>query len=430
MEEFERRFKAVTTFNKFKSKENYANSRPLDVEGFTIETDEIVFIEKGDYHSYTFPIIREEENGLVENLLFSYELDGTYKIFLVKYNLNEQEKNDIINKIPIDVSSKTEIEEIEKQEEITNATASRRSCWQVTATAQMCCHGIHNTFDVLAGEYCRCANPPTEYTMTFVQIDCPDLTIGGATGGVTTVGGGHGGGSSGGGGLGGGGGATVPVVNPPIDHIAELKKLTDNKPDGTKTNIKIKIDALKSTLSTSPYEGGAMYNSSQTPLIPTVVAPTETNWADPPTQYYIKLHRHQDNYTPLGESQTKPTCPVESDMDVYNFLKLHKLTNNKNATDLFVSRAGTFALRATNPSKAKAAFESLTTNKERWSVFCRLYDELVMDPLLATPRDEAKALEGFIKFINETLIGGQPLGISLYQAVFDAQGNITTWVQL
>ena len=128
MEEFEKRFKAVTTFNKFKSKENYANSRPLDVEGFTIETDEIVFIEKGDYHSYTFPIIREEENGLVENLLFSYELDGTYKIFLVKYNLNEQEKNDIINKIPIDVSSKTEIEEIEKQEEITNATASRRSC--------------------------------------------------------------------------------------------------------------------------------------------------------------------------------------------------------------------------------------------------------------------------------------------------------------
>lgn len=126
----------------------------MDVEGFTIETDEIVFIEKGDYHSYTFPIIREEENGLVENLLFSYELDGTYKIFLVKYNLNEQEKNDIINKIPIDVSSKTEIEEIEKQEEITNATASRRSCWQVTATAQMCCHGIHNTFDVLAGEYC------------------------------------------------------------------------------------------------------------------------------------------------------------------------------------------------------------------------------------------------------------------------------------
>lgn len=78
---------------------------PLDVttnkvvidslNNFTIETDEILLLEYANLHSLTFPIHRNEPNGLLENLVLSYQNNGTYKAKILQYNLTEQEKVDL-----------------------------------------------------------------------------------------------------------------------------------------------------------------------------------------------------------------------------------------------------------------------------------------------------------------------------------------------
>lgn len=64
---------------------------------FTIETDQAIYIENSQYHSYTFTIYRDEPNNLVENLVFSLQDDGSYKTILMKYSLTNEDINAILN---------------------------------------------------------------------------------------------------------------------------------------------------------------------------------------------------------------------------------------------------------------------------------------------------------------------------------------------
>ncbi|GEM_PF-722703 len=52
---------------------------------FTINTDEIVYIEKGNRHSYTFSIIRKEITPGLENLILNYE-QGDYTAYQIRYD--------------------------------------------------------------------------------------------------------------------------------------------------------------------------------------------------------------------------------------------------------------------------------------------------------------------------------------------------------
>ena len=75
-------FEQELTKNRQSSQNKEVYSSEFD---FTIETDYATYIENedGSYHSYTFPIIRTEDNGLLENLLLSLKPDGSYKTFMV-----------------------------------------------------------------------------------------------------------------------------------------------------------------------------------------------------------------------------------------------------------------------------------------------------------------------------------------------------------
>ena len=100
----------LSSFNSKKntSNLNYQAREAYNAElDFTIDTDISNYIEYGEYHSYTFPIKRTEDNGLVENLLLSLQINGTYKAYLVAYNLTEEEKLQIQNNENIDLSDKT-----------------------------------------------------------------------------------------------------------------------------------------------------------------------------------------------------------------------------------------------------------------------------------------------------------------------------------
>ena len=63
-----------------------------------------------------FQLLDIEDNGLVENLLLSLQIDGTYKAYLVTYDLTEDEKLQIQNNENIDLSDKTTFTTLQDQE--------------------------------------------------------------------------------------------------------------------------------------------------------------------------------------------------------------------------------------------------------------------------------------------------------------------------
>lgn len=62
---------------------------------FYIDTEEAIYIEFEDYHSYTFFIYRDNYNGYVENITLSLNADSTYESKLVQYPLNENGSLDL-----------------------------------------------------------------------------------------------------------------------------------------------------------------------------------------------------------------------------------------------------------------------------------------------------------------------------------------------
>ena len=108
--------KILNDKNVSKSKNNTLHSaREIfdSIHDFTIDTNDAIFIEYGDYHSYTFSVYRNYDCELTENLLLSLQMDSTYKSFIVTYDLNQDEKEAISNQISIDLEDKISVIEIE-----------------------------------------------------------------------------------------------------------------------------------------------------------------------------------------------------------------------------------------------------------------------------------------------------------------------------
>lgn len=132
--------------------------------GLSINTDDVIYIENGPkYYTYTFRIERENapENAPLENLLLSPLPDGTFKEFLVTYNLTSQEKQELMAGHSINVDNKTTITEIKTG---TNWGAQLKStdvfCYYDTYSEfKPCpCEG-HTTL-----EGCECSVKATNYT--------------------------------------------------------------------------------------------------------------------------------------------------------------------------------------------------------------------------------------------------------------------------
>ena len=89
--------------NKLHSKNVYSSEYD-----FTVNTDFAKYIENrdGTYHSYTFPVSREIDNGLLENLLVTLQNDGSYKILLISYDVTEDQKNELLIGNVIDLKGK------------------------------------------------------------------------------------------------------------------------------------------------------------------------------------------------------------------------------------------------------------------------------------------------------------------------------------
>src|SRR5690606_11777595 len=98
----------VVSKNKFnKGTESQGKTLYAPEHGFFIDTDTATFIENedGSYHSYTFPIYRSTDGEPFENLLLSLQQDGSYKAFIVSYNLTQQEIQALENGLYVNLAA-------------------------------------------------------------------------------------------------------------------------------------------------------------------------------------------------------------------------------------------------------------------------------------------------------------------------------------
>lgn len=199
------RFKTNTT----------ASSKSLNdtINNFTIETDYGLYIEVGNYNSYTFKIRRPNgSNYLLENIIVSKKNETEYETFINQYNITEQELALIENGEFVDLTGKTNKIALES-DILTDHLASKYffngSCYEdnyVFVAGNICPAGIHNLSYIMAnmglGSQCEYFLDGT-YTATggswVVQssiVPC-DNTAGGDSPGGDTSGGHPGSGGSG-----------------------------------------------------------------------------------------------------------------------------------------------------------------------------------------------------------------------------------------
>jgi len=108
--------KVISKLNKLSKQKLGSQARLVDVSqyGFYVDTDDIIYIEDGNNHSYTFIIYRDSVSNVVENLVLNSTSNGNYEPYLVKYNLTNTDKELYLSGQPIpDMASKSEISKID-----------------------------------------------------------------------------------------------------------------------------------------------------------------------------------------------------------------------------------------------------------------------------------------------------------------------------
>lgn len=408
--------------------------------GFTVNTDKIYKTKKDGYNFYCFVVYPDTDKGYLENLYLHPLSDGTYIAFLIQYNFTDSDFEDFNAGKPLtNLKNKVLYTRLDDfgTGTVLPPPPSGISSWVmdcdivVTITATQ----VDNYEGNLVGADGNTPGTYTEYTYSYSLENCVFIfstTIDIPSGGGAPGDGGNGNGS--------GGNPFNPVKNldpvkpvitiPGMDeksNVTHLKNLVKNNSNGNKTAVKGKIDELRSRLATDFMEDGAMFDANQNILLPSSKGANFTKWFGYPIGvYYVKLHMHQNQFynTSKPNIPLEATSPVESDSDIFNFLKMYKDSNNSKATDLFVSRLGTFAMMVNDKNKALNAFSILSTNVEEKKKFIDDYDENIMNTT-----DDNERLDGFIKFINETIVEGNNLGVSLYRAVYDGN-EIIDWIKL
>ena len=168
------------------SPEDFSKSNQNTYTGettFTINRDVANYMEYGAYHSYTFPVSRSVDNGLLENLLLSLQNDGTYKSILIAYDVTEIEKKMMLNDELVDLDGKTSFTILHNQDWANNMNKSigepDNMCMSYTMTVPRCSFGgLHSATDIEnnVNNGANCKSKPlggvAEPYMTFYFTEC------------------------------------------------------------------------------------------------------------------------------------------------------------------------------------------------------------------------------------------------------------------
>ena len=179
------------------------------INNFSIETDYGLYIEEGDYHSYTFKITRPNGSDyLLENVVVSKKNETEYETILYQYNITEQELEMIDNGEFVNLEGKMNKIFLENSiitSEVTGKYYFNGSCYEdnpVYVAGNTCPSGQHDLNFILSnigsddqcdyylnGTYTATAG---HWTWQSTLVPCDDAG-GGGVGGTSSYSGGHGG---------------------------------------------------------------------------------------------------------------------------------------------------------------------------------------------------------------------------------------------
>ncbi|MDH7444522.1 hypothetical protein [Aquimarina sp. 2201CG14-23] len=80
---------------------------------FLISNENIKYMEKGAYHSYTFSVLEEESSHTLKNLVFSLNKDGLYDSYMYTYNLTKKDREDLYFGNEFSTENKVSIQELD-----------------------------------------------------------------------------------------------------------------------------------------------------------------------------------------------------------------------------------------------------------------------------------------------------------------------------
>ncbi len=148
---------------------------------FTVNTNNVKYIEKGDYHSYTFSIIKHNsENKQFQNLLLSLNNSGEYDCYLVKYDFTIEEFRKMTFDEFITKSISYQPIQIDYSELLESKSTVNDICIETQEYQKApCCNG-----DLCEGLSSTCiSNGGTGYSYEWVTVatDCFWINSGGGT---------------------------------------------------------------------------------------------------------------------------------------------------------------------------------------------------------------------------------------------------------
>lgn len=223
--------KLLDAENKLNNKTVYGKTEQTNSTGtnYYLDLNSIVHMQYQDLESFTIPVVREIDNGKLENLMISKNSEGLYTAKLLTYTLTTQEKNDLIVGNLKNIQHPIETELIEDFSTMSSVICGYSTVQVITS----CGSGEHHAGNIGDWGSCKSKTPPSLKTITFAEY-CDN-------------GGGGDGGNYGNpfGDDGGGGGAVdsdFPTVDTPADDYEEgiSEPTLSAEVDGTKPGPKLK----------------------------------------------------------------------------------------------------------------------------------------------------------------------------------------------
>ncbi|WP_447637346.1 hypothetical protein [Flavobacterium microcysteis] len=427
--------------------------------GYDVDTESAIRITQGEFHTITFRIQGEPDANIVENLILVSN-GKDYTAYIAEYILTDKEREMLaLGLKPKNIIPSTLLE-VEKKASIT-VGGNGSNCVRVAIITKDYCDDKNGNKITHNGDNDgRCVANWTkeEYAVLFINKGClagsGPTTGNGNTGGVS-IGPGSGGGGAGSPGREGTGSGsitedgntirTTPILlqDESLRHIVALNKLTKNNRDGSKTKIKEKIDELRPRVATDFMEDGAHFIKTGADYQIRLPAARGNNWVKysngdrvlPNTKVVVHMHqilakvrRGYDPTTGLPQIVNEELSPIFSDADIFKTAEqFTDLNNDKDFTSILVSEQGTFALRVGNKNDLMDTYNALISNEKNQDKLKDDFELRVLKECRAS--NNACYVDKFIEFLQTFQINEHPIGLVLFQAVYDNEGSIINWIK-
>lgn len=394
------------------------------IYNFSINTNLCKMITVDSLTTYTFEVIREQDNGFFENLVVKEKPDGTFKTTLYQYAVTAQEKENILNGIDVDMTNKIStltIDDPSFVSDIFSKVYFSMFCYEASTVidpGRLCFQNLHaHPADCLLSGSQAPVLPSTNTVYTMVP--CPD-SGGGGSGltGPTDTGGFDGTGTSP-----TGGGSGPPTFGDEDAPCSKLKQVS--------VAMKSKLNTIDDSASASNCEscefGYQMENNSSDPNNPQIgtgllIASNKNSIKTSYTSTSVGLiHSHS-----VGLNQ------MFSFSDVFNLWQLLQNTQQTNwslGVVYLVSPFGiTYAIKTNNIAAFNGFISTLVTNtkgKNTMQKVNKLNDKLAQEHPAPNPfglslNEQEKMEEDFLLFFANA-------GLSIYSTT---DSNFENWDKL